>query len=51
MRIVKYTVENNRKEVAFYCNYFKVRGKGDDIVDKYSVCVTFLNYNDTDCAV
>lgn len=47
----KIYVEYNGKEVAFYCNYFKFRGKGDDILDEYSVCVTPLNYSDNDCAV
>lgn len=39
------------KDVDSYCDYFRFRGRDDDTSDKYSVCVTPLYFNDSDCAV
>ncbi|XP_052677558.1 uncharacterized protein LOC128158660 isoform X2 [Crassostrea angulata] len=44
-------VEYKGKPVSFFCDNFKFRGSGDDIFDEYSVCVTPLYFNDSDCAV
>uniref|UniRef100_A0A8W8LZ58 CUB domain-containing protein n=1 Tax=Magallana gigas TaxID=29159 RepID=A0A8W8LZ58_MAGGI len=44
-------VEYKGKPVSFFCDNFKFRGGGDDIFDEYSVCVTPLYFNDSDCAV
>ncbi|XP_052677559.1 uncharacterized protein LOC128158661 [Crassostrea angulata] len=44
-------VEYNGKTVDFLCDTFAFRGGGDDIFDEYSVCVTPLYFNDSDCAV
>lgn len=44
-------VEYHGKKVSLSCDFFKFRGEGDDILDEYSVCVTPLYFNDTDCAV
>lgn len=44
-------VEYNGKKVASNCDYFKFRGRGDDVLDEYSVCVTPVYFNDTKCAV
>lgn len=39
------------KQVDLFCDYFKFRGRGVDILDEYSVCVTPIYFNDNDCAV
>lgn len=45
-------VEYNGKTVDHYnCDYFKFRGKGDEMKDEYSVCVTPLYFVDLDCTV
>lgn len=44
-------IEYKGKEVASYCDDLKFRGRGNDILDEYSVCVTPLYFNDDDCAV
>lgn len=44
-------VEYNGKDVVSPCNKFKFRGRGKEILDEYSICVTPLNFNDRTCAV
>lgn len=44
-------IEYKGKEVESYCDDLKFRGRGNDILDEYSVCVTPLYFNDDDCAV
>lgn len=44
-------VEYNGKPVSFICDNYAFRGSGDDVFDEYSVCVTPLHFNDSNCAV
>lgn len=44
-------IEYKGNEVESYCDDLKFRGRGNDILDEYSVCVTPLYFNDDDCAV
>lgn len=44
-------VRYNGKDVDFYCDYFRFRGRDDDILDKYLVCVILFYFNDFDCVV
>lgn len=44
-------IEYKGKDVESYCDDLKFRGRGNDILDEYSVCVTPLYFNDDDCAV
>lgn len=45
-------VEYNGKPVNFFiCDNYAFRGSGDDVFDEYSVCVTPLHFNDSNCAV
>ncbi|XP_048742684.2 uncharacterized protein LOC125656134 isoform X2 [Ostrea edulis] len=44
-------VDYNGKHVASYCNDYSFKGKGDEILDEYEVCITPVNFTDPDCAV
>lgn len=44
-------VEYNGKTVGFFCDSFKFSGRGVRLSDEYSVCVTPLYFNDSECAV
>jgi hypothetical protein len=44
-------VEYNGKDVSFFCDDISFKGRGNDILDEYEVCVTPLSFYDPDCAV
>jgi hypothetical protein len=44
-------VEYKGKGVASFCNDYSFKGRGDEILDEYEVCVTPLNFTDPNCAV
>lgn len=37
--------------VGFFCDSYKFSGRGVRRSDEYSVCVTPLHFNDSECAV
>ncbi|XP_048742676.1 uncharacterized protein LOC125656130 [Ostrea edulis] len=41
----------NGRDVSFVCDDYSFKGKGDEILDEYEVCVTPLNFTDPNCAV
>lgn len=44
-------VEYNGKTVDLSCDYFRFGGPGYGFFNEYSVCVTPLYFNDSECAV